>query len=77
MVWNYRVIHLTAADGTDWYAIHEVYYDNEYSAPKMVTTDSVCVGGEDIEELKQDMAHYLEALSRPVLEYDEIGKKSF
>ena len=77
MVWNYRVVHIIDTNGKDWYAIHEVYYDDEYSAPKMVTTDSVSVGGEDLEELAADMVHYFKALSKPVLEYDEIGKKSF
>ena len=71
MTWNYRIVRKE-----DYLEIHEVFYGTD-GAPKMVTTDSVCVGGEDLEELKQDMTHYLEALNKPVLEYDEIGKKSF
>ena len=33
MTWNYRMLEHKNVDGTSWFAIHEVYYD-EASIPK-------------------------------------------
>ena len=72
MTWNYRVVH-KVYKGTDEYGIHEVYYDDD-GAPETVTVNPVGPYGNTHEEFIDDMAHYVAALGRPVLEYDKIGK---
>ena len=70
MTWNYRVVH-KVYKGVDEYAIHEVYYDDD-GAPKLVTTNSISPYGNTYKEFIDDMAHYVAALGRPIIEYDDI-----
>ena len=70
MTWNYRIVHKVYKD-EDEYAIHEVYYDDD-GAPKLVTTNPVSPWGNTYEEFIEDTAHYISALSKPIVEYDEI-----
>ena len=67
MTWNYRMVRRN-----DYIEIHEVYYNDEGESI-MVTENAVAVGGEDEAEVMGDMKHYLEAIAKPVLEYDDIG----
>ncbi len=85
MTWNYRVVHKhiecpdhgeTCSLCSDEYGIHEVYY-NDDGAPETVTVSPVGPYGNTYEEFIDDMAHYVSALSRPILEYDEICTESF
>lgn len=66
MTWNYRVI-----EDNGQFSIHEVYY-NDAGEITSVTEDPIAPGGETLEELQEDMAHYAEALKRHVLTMDEI-----
>ena len=65
--WNYRIIrkyHKESDSST--YQIHEVYYDDE----KMIegwTQSPVEPMGESLEELSNDIAHFLKAFEKPVL----------
>ena len=63
MSWNYRVMQ---SDGE--LAIYEVYYDAD---GKVIGSSEspVFPHGENLEELRADLAHYSEALSMEVLEY--------
>jgi hypothetical protein len=73
MSWNYRVIK--ERDGT--YAIHEVYYSSEKpddSEIKHMSADPAIPFGDTLEELKEDIKHYVAALDRPVLNECEIKK---
>ena len=72
MTWNYRIIHRHYPE-TDAhsYDIHEVYYDED-DKPEMVTHRGIAPYGETYEEFVEDVAHYIAALAKPVLEYDEI-----
>lgn len=72
MTWNYRVIH-TVINDEHFFDIHEVYYDDN-GEPKFVTEDSVAPMGNTLDELKEDLQHYLLALSKPILEYDSFLK---
>ena len=75
MTWNYRVIRKTNTgyDHLDeLYAIHEVYYSKD-GKPEMVTVEPVGIVGEDYAELCAELAHYTEAFSKPVLNYEDIG----
>ena len=75
MTWNYRVVRKTET-GYDnlgeYYGIHEVYYDDDGN-PEMVTVEPVAIVGDTLLELQWEYAHYLRALLKPVLDYDDIG----
>jgi len=66
MHWNYRMVRKG-----DYIEIHEVYYDAD-DKPVMVTENGIVVGGDTEAEVMVDMKLYLEAIARPVLEYDDI-----
>jgi len=77
--WNYRVVRKAyppGADGTIEHVlgIHEVYYDDD-GKPEMVTENRMDAHGETLDELRTDLRWMMEALDKPVLEYDEIGGK--
>ena len=75
MSWNYRLVHKAWPDDDPPYeqwAIHEVYYDEDDN-PTMVTVDPVAFLVEDLGEVQTVFDWYRKALSKPVLEYDEIG----
>ena len=65
MTWNYRMVRKN-----DFIEIHEVYYED--GIPIMVTVNAVAVGGETEAEAMRDMKNYLEAIAKPVLEYEDI-----
>lgn len=69
MTWNYRVVH-RIINNEDIYAIHEAYYDDNKKTS--ITEEPVHPQGESLDELKRDCEHYLQALERPVLEYDDF-----
>lgn len=71
MTWNYRVVRKQTADG-EYYGIHEVYYDSDGN-PEMVTVEPVAPCGDTLQELVDDMRYYIIAVSRPVLDYEDIG----
>ena len=75
MFWNYRVIKKIHDDGTEIFAIHEVYYDDD-GKPDLVTEDPCEPQGETLEELKDDCEWYQKALEHPVLNYDDFGGDS-
>jgi len=74
VTWNYRVVKKTNTgydNLEEYYGIHEVYYSEE-GVPEMVTVEPVGPAGDTLEELKQDLAYMLEALKKPVLDYEDI-----
>lgn len=66
MVWNYRVI-----EHDKLFYIHEVYY-NDNGDITAISEDPMHPHGETLEELKNDMEYFLQALSRPVLQKEKI-----
>lgn len=54
----------------DIYAIHEAYFDNNKETS--ISEDPVQPNGTSLDELKHDCEHYLKALERPILEYDDF-----
>ena len=70
MTWNHRVVH-RVIQGDDFYGIHEVFYDDE-GRPDMMTERAVGVCGDNLEELQQTLEWMLQAMDKPILEYDEI-----
>jgi len=79
MSWNYRVMKRKTKDTNEeiveFLEIHEVYYDSEGSI-EWYTKNGVSVGGSDLGELRADLAHMLEALKKPILDYEEDREKS-
>jgi hypothetical protein len=77
MSWDYRVLRRKEQAGGEtsyWYAIHEVFYDADQDLPHSWTENAIQPGGEDMDELEQDLTYMREALSKPVLEVDDDGK---
>jgi hypothetical protein len=61
-----------------WYAIHEVYYRDDSVDDRAVdvsetnyTQDPVTVQSEDLDDLRWMLGKMLEALDKPVLDYEE------
>jgi hypothetical protein len=65
-VWNYRVI-----EHEEMFYIHEVYYNSKGEITS-ISEDPMYPCGENIDELRSDMEHFLQAFSRPVLKKEEI-----
>lgn len=69
--WNYRMIEHKNQDGSSWFAIHEVYYDDDGN-PKYCTEGPCSANGEDTESLITDMQYMMLALNKPVLLYSDF-----
>lgn len=67
MTWNYRVVKET--DGT--YRIREVYYDDDGSI-KAWTAEDASPLGETEDEIRADVERISQALSRPVLNVEDL-----
>jgi len=79
--WNYRVVYHpsskykvgdTEFNRDEYVAIHEVYYGKD-DKPYAMTIDGIVIGDEGCETLKSlkwILEHQLEALSKPILEYE-------
>lgn len=65
--WNYRVIK--RRDG--YHEIREVYYDSNDKPTSWI--DATPVTGDDMEEIKADLASRLKATTRPVLTETDEG----
>ena len=71
-MWNYRVIRRKLED-EDIYAIHAVYYDKK-GKPDSVSRNPDWPLGETLEELREDLELYSQALGRPILDYEDFKK---
>lgn len=75
MSWNYRIVrkvYKVANAQEEIYTIHEAYYYEGKETPYTITNESLYPTGKTLEELKADLEHYMEALTKPVLEYDDF-----
>jgi len=52
-------------------SLFEVYYDDA-GKPTNITRDPVAPGGDTLEEVRSDLEHMLDALKKPVLNYDDF-----
>ena len=69
MSWNYRVIrHKETETGIVYYAIHEVFY-NEQSAPYMMSERPITPHGDSPEELIAELKLLQDAADKPALDY--------
>lgn len=76
MTWNYRMIEHTNRDGSSWFAIHEVYY-NDLGVPQYCSEGPCSAHGEDTETLITDMQYMMKALNKPTLRYDDFTKNGY
>jgi hypothetical protein len=72
MHWNHRVIR-SRRNGEEWYAIHEVYYDDD-GKPETYTAEPDGIEGESLEELRQYLTWMRAALRQPVLTVNDDGQ---
>jgi len=69
MTWDYRIMRHTEDDPADnWVAIHEVYYkDGEVIS--WATDPSIVIAG-DSEPISDEVARFVEALGKEVVDYE-------
>ena len=74
MSWNYRVVkHKNYHEVEEYFTIHEVFYDTPGDErPNSITIEPVALFGETLEELQADFEAQKEALSLPVLRYEDF-----
>jgi len=72
--WNYRVIESKTASGETFFAVYEVYYDNDGN-PTSCTVEPQEPFGETYKELLTSMKHYKRAFKKPILQMDLFTKK--
>lgn len=71
MFWNYRVVNLKSMnDGENWYAVCEVFYDEETKKPESFSTFNL--GGETVNELEDVLQMIDKAFTLPVLEESDF-----
>jgi len=74
--WSHRVVrqkHKSFVPGVEpeiTYSIHEAFYDDGDTEPS-VTLQPSYPQGETLDDLRQVLTMMLEALDKPVIEYDE------
>lgn len=73
MSWNYRVIR-HVKNNEEFYHVHEVYYDDN-GTPTMVSTEPIAPYAESVEDLKWVLERMLEALDKPILDYEYFKNK--
>ena len=66
MSWDYRVI-----ENHGMFTIREVHY-NDKGDITSISEDPMVPSGETLEELKDDMQYFLQALDSPMLKKEEI-----
>lgn len=68
MSWNHRLIRYE--DGS--LGIHEVFYGDQ-GDPWTCTRDAIGVTGYDMEAIRLEIARFLIATNKPILDWDDIG----
>ncbi len=72
--WNHRVIRHKELDGTYYYAIHEVHYEDN-DQPHSMTENAVKVGGDNIKERFQTLSMMGTACMKPVIDAEDFPKE--
>jgi hypothetical protein len=70
MTWNHRVIKRKYETGEEYFAIHEVYYDDS-GKPEQCTVLPISILQNSVDDLSITIDRIRECLSKPVLDYDE------
>jgi hypothetical protein len=69
--WNHRIVKQKLADGTDWFSVREVFY-NEGGAIFAYSEDPIEIVGESIDELRQSAQWVLDCLDKEILIDGEV-----
>jgi len=69
--WNHRVLKQTLPDGTEWYTVREVYYNDDGSI-FAYTERPVEIAGESLAELRQEIELILACLDKEMLIEGEV-----
>lgn len=79
MSWDYRVVRKydkTTTKTFVFYEFHEVYYD-ESNQVASISESGVSPYAENISELMVEMSLFLDAFTKPIIDFDLINKKGF
>lgn len=79
MSWDYRVLRKYERAGGKtfvFYEIHEVYY-NEHGKVASITENAIAPYGENISELMIEISMFLDAFTKPILDFDLIEKRGY
>ena len=71
MTWDYRIVRRIHDTGEIFYGIHEVHYDKDQTPVNLTENPQPVVSDEGIEGVRWHLEHMLEALGKPVLDYDK------
>lgn len=76
MSWSYRVVHQTIPSQSvsadeEYYEIYEVFYDDDGNPNGYGDAHP---GGEDIEELRDELLLMIDAVNQPVLEMKDLDE---
>ncbi len=74
MTWNYRLVCNKRTDGSAWYGIHEVFYDDRGRA-FAETAEPVGALGATPGEVRRAYERMAEAFLQPTLDADSIPEK--
>lgn len=69
--WNHRVLKQILPDGTEWYTVREVFY-NDDGTIFAYTEKPVEIAGESLAELRQEIEWILACLGQEMLIEDEV-----
>ena len=77
MSWNYRIMRRNGIDlcgvEYEWFELHEVYYDSDGKVDGY-TIDAIAPGGDDINELKENLFQMMKAFNKPILEFEDTNQ---
>lgn len=72
--WNHRVMEHKGLNNEKFYAIHEVYYEDDVVESWTLGEEGMAPFGDTAEELTSDLHHMIEAAKKPILSF-ETGKE--
>ncbi len=68
-MWNHRIMRHKDEDGTEWYGVHEVFYDDDGKIFAW-TEEKLSPFGETSGELQDELNNMLGACDSPILAFD-------
>ena len=71
--WNHRVVKQRMKDGSEWFSVREVFYNDDGSI--VYTESPVDISGESIEAMREYCQWVLNCLDKDMLVEDEITRQ--
>ena len=69
--WNHRVVKEKLEDGTEWFSVREVFYNDDGSI-YAYTEDPIDISGESVDGMRQSVTRILDCLNKDVLIDGEV-----